>query len=229
MYRKDKVLTEVAEKRLQTIREFTEFGAGFKIAMRDLEIRGAGNLLGTSQHGHMDAVGYEMYCKLLDIAMREMRGMEPPADFETLMDITLDAYIPDHYIPHEGQRLDIYKKISHIDNQTDFYDVQEEMEDRFGTLPPSAQNLLDIALLKARARSFDITAIKQNNSTNTVTIAFKPDAKVDPLTIARMVKESKNRLKFNIGTNPTIVYKTKEGEDIMNSITVIIQNLTRTA
>ncbi|MCL2855781.1 MAG: transcription-repair coupling factor [Defluviitaleaceae bacterium] len=220
MYQKDKVLTEVAEKRLQTIREFTQFGAGFKIAMRDLEIRGAGNLLGTSQHGHMDAVGYEMYCKLLDIAMRQMRGMEPPRDFETLMDITLDAFIPNIYIPHEGQRLDIYKKISHITNQTDYYDVQEEMEDRYGTLPPSAQNLLDIALLKARANAADIIAVKQN--AGTITLAFKHDAKADPLKIGKMVQESKGSLKFTLGTNPTLTYKARDNEDIIGQATSII-------
>ncbi|MCL2621348.1 MAG: transcription-repair coupling factor, partial [Defluviitaleaceae bacterium] len=225
MYQKDKVLTEVAEKRLQTIREFTEFGAGFKIAMRDLEIRGAGNLLGTSQHGHMDAVGYEMYCKLLDIAMREMRGMEIPEAFETLMDLALDAYIPNIYIPHEGQRLDIYKKISHITNQTDFYDVQEEIEDRFGTMPPSAQNLLDIALLKARANACDIVAIKQNGTN--ISIAFKADAKVDPLTISRLVQESKGKMKFTIGTNPVLNYKGQDGEAIIGTITTIVLGLTQ--
>lgn len=224
MYQKDKVLTEVAEKRLQTIREFTEFGAGFKIAMRDLEIRGAGNLLGTSQHGNMDAVGYEMYCKLLDIAVREMRGMEIPEAFETLMDLTLDAYIPDSYIPHEGQRLDIYKKISHITNQTDFYDMQEEMEDRFGTMPPCAQNLLDIALLKSRANACDIVSIKQHGVE--ISIVFKADAKVDPITIYRLVKESKGKMKFTLGKSPSLTYKGRDGEAIIGTITTIVLSLT---
>jgi transcription-repair coupling factor (superfamily II helicase) len=223
MYRKDKVLTEVAEKRLQTIREFTEFGAGFKIAMRDLEIRGAGNLLGTSQHGHMDAVGYEMYCKLLDLAVRELRGMEIPKDFETLVDLSLDAFIPSNFIPHEATRLEIYKKISHITNQADYYDVQEEIEDRFGTLPPSAQNLLDIALLKARAHALDILSIKQGPKA--VIMTFKPDAKADPMAIANAVSTSKGRLKFTLGTNPSLAYHITENEEIITPLTETIQSL----
>jgi transcription-repair coupling factor (superfamily II helicase) len=223
MYRKDKVLTEVAEKRLQTIREFTEFGAGFKIAMRDLEIRGAGNMLGTSQHGHMDAVGYEMYCKLLDLAVRELRGMEIPKDFETLIDLTLDAFIPAEYIRSENQRLEIYKKISHIASEADFYDVQEEMEDRFGTLPPSAQNLLDIALLKARAHALDILSIKQ--SAGKVVMTFKADAKADPMAIARAVQASAGRLKFTLSTTPHLIYRTKENEDVITPLSSIILSL----
>ncbi|MCL2350109.1 MAG: transcription-repair coupling factor, partial [Defluviitaleaceae bacterium] len=223
MYQKDKVLTEVAEKRLQTIREFTEFGAGFKIAMRDLEIRGAGNMLGTSQHGYMDAVGYEMYCKLLDIAVREMRGMELPKDFETLVDLSLDAFIPESYINHEATRLEIYKKISHIANITDFYDVQEEMEDRFGTLPQPGQNLLDIALLKARAHDIDIISIKQK--TQNVVITFKNDAKVDPLAIGRVVTESKGKLKFTLGTNPALTYRAAENEVVMGAISSVVAEL----
>ncbi|MCL2753439.1 MAG: transcription-repair coupling factor [Defluviitaleaceae bacterium] len=223
MYQKDKVLTEVAEKRLQTIREYTEFGAGFKIAMRDLEIRGAGNMLGVSQHGHMDAVGYDMYCKLLDTAVRELRGMEMPNDFETTIDLNIDAFIPASYIAHENTRLEIYKKISHIATLTDYYDMQEEMEDRFGTLPPTAQNLLDIALLKARANAADIIAIKQT-ATN-VKIIFKQDAKADPLQISNVVQRSGGVLKFTLSTTPFLTYKTKENESVIAPISDIISVL----
>ncbi|MCL2168477.1 MAG: transcription-repair coupling factor [Defluviitaleaceae bacterium] len=223
MYQKDKILTEIAEKRLQTIREFTEFGAGFKIAMRDLEFRGAGNLLGTSQHGHMDAVGYEMYCKLLDLAVRELRGMELPKDFETLMDLSIDAFIPSTYIPHEPTRLEIYKKISHITDQTDFYDTQEELEDRFGTIPQPAANLLDIALLKAHAHAIDIISIKQSGGF--VKLTFKHDANVEPAAIAAAVGTSGGRLKFNLSTNPTLTYRTTENEDVIPPLSALVLSL----
>jgi len=221
MYQKDKILTEIAEKRLQTIREFTQFGAGFKIAMRDLEIRGAGNLFGINQHGHMDSVGYEMYCKLLDLAIKEMRGL-PLDDFETLIDLVLDAYISEIYIPDEGQRLEIYKKISHIGSLADYTDVLDEMEDRFGVLPASAQNLLDIALLKARAHEKDIISIKQKPQN--VVITFKGDAKVDPQSIASLVKNSGGRLKFTLSTTPYLTYKIG-GEQVIGGLTDVVLGL----
>jgi len=222
MYRRDKVLTEISEKRLQTIREFTEFGAGFKIAMRDLEIRGAGNILGAAQHGHMDAVGYEMYCKLLDMAVKEMRGIEAAPTHETHMDIVLDAFIPETYIANEHQKLSIYKKISHIANERDFFDVQEEMEDRYGALPPSAQNLLDIALLKARAHDVDIINIAQKG--RNVTITFKGDAKVNPLTIGEIVSKSKGRMKFVLGTTPYLTYRIDD-DDFLPALTDVVLGL----
>ena len=224
MYRKDKVLTETAEARLQTIREFTEFGAGFKIAMRDLEIRGAGNILGAAQHGHMDAVGYEMYCKLLDLAVKTMRGEETEPDFETHMDIVIDAFIPESYIANEQRKLEIYKKISHIAGEQDFFDVQEELEDRFGSLPVSAQNLLDIALLKARARAADIISIAQKG--RVIVITFKSDARVDPLQIGEIVAESKGRLRFKLGTTPNLTLQIDEHENFMPTLSSIILRLT---
>jgi transcription-repair coupling factor (superfamily II helicase) len=225
MYRKNKVLTEAAEARLQTIREFTEFGAGFKIAMRDLEIRGAGNILGAAQHGHMDAVGYEMYCKLLDLAVKAMRGEEAEPDLETHMDIVIDAFIPESYIANESAKLEIYKKISHIANKGDFFDVQEEMEDRFGSLPPSAQNLLDIALLKARARAVDIISIAQKG--RVIVITFKGDARVDPMKISEAVTKSRGRLKFKLGTTPHLALRIEEHEDFMPTLMDIILQLTQ--
>ena len=223
MYRRDKVLTEVAEKRLQTIRDFTEFGSGFKIAMRDLEIRGAGNVLGAAQHGHMDAVGYEMYCKLLDLAVKHLRGIETEEDFETLVDIVIDAFIPASYIKNEHQKLEIYKKISHISNENDFFDVQEEMEDRFGTLPASAQNLLNIALLKARAHGVDIISIAQKG--RNIVLTFKGDAKVDPLKIKYVVQRSKGRIKFTLGTAPHLTCKFAEDEDFMPALMRLVLEL----
>ena len=216
-YHKDKVLTEVAERRLSAIREFTEFGAGFKIAMRDLEIRGAGDLLGASQHGNMNTVGYEMYCRLLDEAVKEMRGEDVKADFETLIDININAFIPATYIPSELQKLEIYKRISHIACEQDFYDVQEEMEDRYGDLPKSAANLLDIALLKARAHDVYVTSVIQRGMK--VIITFKPDAQIDPLCIADAVQQSRGRLALTIGANPFVTFKIRdEYEDFMGDL-----------
>ena len=222
MYRRDKVLTQIAEKRLQTIREFTEFGSGFKIAMRDLEIRGAGNVLGAAQHGHMDSVGYEMYCKLLDLAVRELRGMDAPEDFETHMDIVIDAFIPESYIKNEHQKLEIYKRISHIGGEADFFDVQEEMEDRFGNLPRSAQNLLDIALLKARAHAVDIISIAQRG--RNVVVTFKADARVEPLKIGEIVQKSKGRIKFALSSTPYLTCRFEE-EDVIAPLSRLVREL----
>ena len=125
MYKRDKVLKEIAEKRLHAIREFTELGSGFKIAMRDLEIRGAGNLLGAEQHGHMEAVGYDLYCKMLNEAVKEEKGIPQQEDFETTIDMNIDAFIPDKYITNEVQKLDIYKRIAGIESQDEYEDILE--------------------------------------------------------------------------------------------------------
>lgn len=158
-FRRDKVLTEIAEKRLQAISEFTQFGSGFKIAMRDLEIRGAGNLLGPEQSGHMAAVGYEMYCKLVDSAVKEAKGETVAKQTDTVMEVPLPAYIPHNYIKRENDRLFMYKRIALISNADERMDVQDELIDRFGDIPPSVQNLIDIALLKAAAGRAFVTRL----------------------------------------------------------------------
>ncbi len=205
MYKRDKVLQENAEKRLQTIREFTEFGSGFKIAMRDMEIRGAGNLLGGEQHGHMDAVGYDMYCKLLDEVVMEMRNQTPPDKFETTIDININAYIPEYYIENEEQKLEIYKKISLIETEQDYFDIQEEIEDRFGTITSSVQNLLEIALVKAYAHKLGILSV--NHRGENIIMTFRHNANVDPAKIVDYVSKNRDRLSFAIGINPVLTYK----------------------
>jgi len=224
MYRRDKVLKEEAEKRLQTIREFTEFGAGFKIAMRDLEIRGAGNLLGAQQHGHMDSVGYDMYCKLLAEAVNELKGI--PLDktkssqtIETTIDISIDAYIPDRFIPDEQQKLEIYKKISMVTNQQDYYDVQEEIEDRYGNLPRPVINLLDVAQTKAKARGIGVVSIaeKEVHAGTNILITFRPDASVDLDKLTTTLSKDPNRLLFTMAPNPYITMRNFKDDKAKNT------------
>lgn len=161
MYRQNVMLKETAEKRLAAIREYTDLGSGFKIAMRDLELRGAGNLLGAQQHGHMNAVGYDLYCKMLNEAVKEAKGIHTMEDFETSVDLNVDAYIPDSYISNEFQKLDIYKRIAGIETQQDYDDMLEELLDRFGEPGKAVLNLLAIAKLKAIAHQGYVTEIKQ--------------------------------------------------------------------
>jgi len=211
MYRKDKVLSELAEKRLQTIRDFTEFGSGFKISMRDLEIRGAGNLLGESQHGHMDSVGYDMYCRLLSDEIQRLKGFTPEEVFETYIDLEFTAYIPADYIPNEEQRLEIYKKISLIRDKNDYLDVQEELLDRFGDLPKAVMGLMDIAFMKAGANKVGVISITGKNAgkEKSIVITFKNDAQADPVKIAAICS-SANRFSFTVANNPFITYRLKK-------------------
>ena len=227
MYRRDKVLQEAAEKRLQTIREFTEFGSGFKIAMRDLEIRGAGSLLGAEQHGHMESVGYDMYCKLLDEAVCRLKGVEKPESFETSMDISVNAYIPENYIENEQQRLEIYKKISLINDLDGFYDIQEEIEDRFGTMPKTVQTLLDVALLKAEAHKLGIVSVSEKQKN--IVIAFKAGAEVDTERITEMLTKKDSPYMFTAAEEAYITIKTspKDGKNPLDYIKTFLQELTK--
>lgn len=160
-YEKNKVLTEVAEKRLRAIKEFTEFGSGFKIAMRDLEIRGAGNLLGAEQHGEMADIGYDLYVKFLDEAIKRLKGTKKEKDVDTLIELDVDGYIPDRYIKDEEQKIEVYKRISAIESKRDYSDMLEELIDRFGDLPKQVMNLLEISYIKSLASKGKISSIKQ--------------------------------------------------------------------
>lgn len=195
MYRRDKMLKEVAEKRLQAIKEFTDLGSGFKIAMRDLELRGAGNLLGSKQHGHMEAVGYDLYCKMLNDAVRTLKGETSVEDeFETSVDLNLDAYIPATYIKSEFQKLEIYKRIAEVQTEDEYLDMQEELTDRFGDLPNSVIFLIYIALIKALAHKACITQIKQNGDKVKFTMYEK--ARADIQKIPALVESYNGMLKF---------------------------------
>lgn len=211
MYKRDKMLKEAAEKRLQTIREFTEFGSGFKVAMRDLEIRGAGNLLGAEQHGHMESVGYDMYCRLLEEEVQNLKG-EPVAEtFETTVDLNINAYLPDFYIKNQEQRMDLYKKIAAVQTMEEYYDMQEELEDRYGDLPKSVQNLLEMVLLKAEAHRLGITAVNQKGSN--ILVEFRPDAPLDPEKLTKCIAESRGRYLFTAGAMPYVTVRLKKGEE----------------
>ncbi len=194
MYRRNKMLKEVAEKRLSAIREFTELGSGFKIAMRDLEIRGAGNLLGAQQHGHMEAVGYDLYCKMLNQAVKSLKGESEPEQFETSLELDVDAFIPPAYIPNEFQKLDIYKRIAVIENQEESEEMLEELIDRFGEPPKSVENLLTIAQLKAKAHRCYYTEIKEIGEK--IKFTFYYMAKINPANIMKMVEKYEGALKF---------------------------------
>lgn len=194
MYKQNKMLKEIAEKRLSAIKEFTELGSGFKIAMRDLEIRGAGNLLGAKQHGHMEAVGYDLYCKMLNEAVKTLKGIETPEQFETTIELDMDAFIPPAYIPNEFQKLDIYKRITGIENQEESEEMLEELIDRFGEPPKSVENLLTIAQLKAKAHSCYYTEIKENG--NKIRFTFYQQAKINPVNIAAMAEKYQGALQF---------------------------------
>ncbi|MGL5151976.1 MAG: transcription-repair coupling factor [Clostridium sp.] len=161
LYTKDKVLTEVAEKRLKALKDFTELGSGFKIAMRDLEIRGAGNMMGSSQHGHMASVGYDLYCRMLEDTIKLIKGEIDREPIETTIDIKIDAYIPSNFISDELQKIEVYKKISSIENIEDYNYIKEELEDRFSEIPAEVFNLMDIAYLKSKAKSIFVEEIKE--------------------------------------------------------------------
>lgn len=194
MYRRDKMLKEIAEKRLAAIKEYTELGSGFKIAMRDLEIRGAGNLLGAEQHGHMEAVGYDLYCKMLNEAVKEAKGVKVEENFDTSIDIDIDAYIPMGYIPNEFQKLDIYKRIAGIETEEESEKILEELIDRFGDLPKSVENLLSIAKIKTMAHRAYFTEVAQKGETLKFTLYEK--AKIDVAKIPEFVASYGNNLKF---------------------------------
>ncbi len=199
MYRRNKMLREVAEKRLAAMKEYSELGSGFKIAMRDLEIRGAGNLLGAEQSGHMEAVGYDLYCKMLNEAVKEAKGMPVEDKFETSIDINTSAFIPPTYVSNEMQKLDIYKRIAGIETEEEVEEMLEELIDRFGEPPKSVQNLLVIARLKYMAHSVYVREVSQKGEE--LKLVMYEKAPINPVRIPQLLDVKKPYLKFTADVN----------------------------
>jgi transcription-repair coupling factor (superfamily II helicase) len=225
-YKKDKVLAEIAEKRLQAIKEFTEFGSGFKIAMRDLEIRGAGNLLGQQQHGHMETVGYDMFCRLLDEAVHEING-EPMAGstIDASIDINVNAYIDDEYINTESQKIEMYKRIASIQDEQDAMDVEDELTDRYGDLPVPVMNLINVANIKVLAKECGFATIQEKN--NSVIMIYREGQQLNLDILGKLMEKYKRRIMFTASTTPYITFKTNEinKEDLLSNIKILLQNI----
>jgi len=219
-YRKDGVLSDTAEKRLRAIKEFTEFGSGFKIAMRDLEIRGAGNILGSEQHGHMDAVGYDMYCKLLKESVDEVRGVRTAENTEVAIDVDMDAYIPENYIASHGQRIEIYKKIAALENEEDVSEITDELIDRFGDVPQAVSNLIEIAAVKAAARRAWVYEISAKG--NKAVLHFTEGA-LQAETVLALIGRFPQNISVGASEQPVLTYKNDDPKKLLGNIKFILQ------
>ena len=221
-YRRGKVLQETAAKRLSAIREYVEFGSGFKIAMRDLEIRGAGNLLGPEQSGYLMSVGYDLYLKLLEEAVLEEKGEERKVETECSADLTVNANIPERYVPTAEQRMDLYRRIAAIRTDEDASDLLDEMLDRYGEAPKSVLALLDVALLRAAASKAGVSDISQKGSALKLQLAlFRPEALV---AVCGMPKY-RQRLTLSAGDTPSLTLRLKPGADVLESATELVEDL----
>ena len=224
LYRRDKMLKEVAKKRLHAIKEFTELGSGIKIAMRDLEIRGAGNILGEQQHGHMAAVGYDLYCKMLNEAVRTLKGEKVEENYETTIDLAIDAYIPDKYVENEFQKLDLYKRIAGIETEEEYDDILSEMIDRFGDPPKPVQNLMNIASLKAAAHSVYVVEIVQKSGI--IKIIMYEKAKLDISLIPDIINKYRGNLKLVNCKTPYFEFK-PESKDTLYELRTLFKEFTK--
>ena len=209
-YKRDKLLSEVADKRLKAIKEFTEFGSGFKIAMRDLEIRGAGSLLGEIQHGHLEQVGYDTYCNLLDEVVKEIQGEIVTPEIDVQIDLDVTCYIPDTYISDSSQKIEMYQEIALCKNEEDIQNVIDEMIDRFGNMPKEIENLIEIARIKTLCKKLNINKVQSKK--NFVVFIFEPgEINID---INELVKKYKNKIKFTQGIKPQITLSLDNSSEI---------------
>ena len=211
-YKRDKLLSEVADKRLKAIKEFTEFGSGFKIAMRDLEIRGAGSMLGEMQHGHMEKVGYDTYCKLLDEVIKEMQGIEVVEEQDVQIDLAVSSYIPDNFIENSSQKIEIYQNIALCRTEEELQNVIDEVIDRYGRLPKELENLIDIARIKQLARKANILKIAQKE--NGIVFYFVKE-KIKPEMVNTLITKYPMLVKFSNAVEPYVTLRIKENENII--------------
>jgi len=227
MYTKDKVLTEVAEKRLKALRDFTELGSGFKIAMRDLEIRGAGNMMGSAQHGHMAAIGYDLYCRMLEDTIKLIKGEIEEEPIETSVELKVSAYIPGTYIEDEMQKIEIYKKIAAIESLDDYMDIKEELEDRYSDIPEPVYNLMDIAYIKSKAKLLSIEEIKETEKE--VKFIFKDNIKNLNEIYKYLLKNYKDLVLLSFEEKPYFSIKTLElkKDSILGFYKKILEDLTK--
>ncbi len=227
MYQRDTILKEEAEKRLKAIREFTDLGSGFKIAMRDLEIRGAGNLLGAEQSGHIESVGYDLYCKMLNEAVMELKGQNTEEmSFDTTIDVSINAFIPSTYVKNEAQKLSLYKKIGYIESQEEYDDMIDELVDRYGEIPTPLMRLLDVAILRAKAKKAKITLIEQRG--NDIRFVLRPMTSVDFTKIDQLlIKAYPRRIKLGTDKEPTIIYNCSGilKKDLMGILTELVEKI----
>ena len=222
MYKKDKLLSEVADKRLKAIKEFTEFGSGFKIAMRDLEIRGAGSILGEMQHGHMEQVGYDMYCKLLDQVVKEMKGIQVEEEIDVQLDLDVSSYIPDEFIEDSNQKIEIYQEIALCKNEDEIKDITDSIIDRYGNMPKEIEKLLDIARIRNACRAKNIIKVAQKSDK----VIFYFDEKTfDFSVVDKLLKKYGMRIKFSPAKNPYVTYKLKNINDILKEIKEFLQDV----
>lgn len=220
-YRKGKALSEVASKRLEAIREFAEFGSGFKIAMRDLEIRGAGNVLGPEQSGFMLSVGYDMYLKMLEEAVLTQQGQPVPTRTECAANLSVAASVPDRYVPSPEQRMDLYRRIAAIRSEADADDLVDELIDRYGEPPRTVNNLISVALLRAEAAEAGITDIDQKHGSLLLTI---PDFDLRPVSRLCAGEKYKGRLLFSAGDKPYLSLKLKQNEDALRAARALVKD-----
>ena len=220
-FQRDKVLTDIAAKRLSAIREFTSFGSGFRIAMRDLQIRGAGNLLGQSQHGHMAAVGYELYMKMLGQALAEAKGEAPAPDkSDCLIDITVDAYIPENYIPEASGRIEAYKRIAAVSTPEDAADVLDELIDRYGDVPPSVSGLIDVSLARVTAARVGVYEVGQKGE-NLILYSDR----LNPQKLRPLLTDLTGRITLNASAKPYLSVRVKTGEKPLDILRMTLEKM----
>ena len=222
-YKRDKLLTEIADKRLKAIKEFTEFGSGFKIAMRDLEIRGAGSLLGEIQSGHLEQVGYDTYCNLLDEVVKEIRGEQIKPEIDIQIDLNVTSYIPETYIQDSNQKIEIYQDIALCKNEEDIQNVIDEIIDRFGNMPEELENLIDIARIKYLAKDKNISKIQSKKTA----VVFTFETSKQEIDIQSILKKYGNKIKFSAGIKPTITLEIGSNNErqILNDTTQFLKGL----